>query len=158
MKIFLSKCLHSEEHPGQFSAVFPQILNGRAEAFYSGWENQRTNYKEVWPRRRVGLRTPLCYAHITAIASKPRAVKEVIKVDSGLAICSHWELVRLHNRTMENDVLALSQAQVSRRDSVKSRRVTNAATGLCSTMSKSACKKPTFQWPNMAPRSSFRLD
>ncbi|KAF1936681.1 hypothetical protein EJ02DRAFT_479403 [Clathrospora elynae] len=34
LKIFYSICYHADIRPGQFHAVFPQILNGRAEEYY----------------------------------------------------------------------------------------------------------------------------
>ncbi|KAF1937170.1 hypothetical protein EJ02DRAFT_458956, partial [Clathrospora elynae] len=41
LKIFYSICYHADIGPGQFHAVFPQILDGRAEEYYLHFVDQR---------------------------------------------------------------------------------------------------------------------
>ncbi|KAF7572503.1 hypothetical protein PtrM4_074080 [Pyrenophora tritici-repentis] len=41
LKIFYSICYHADIEPGQFHAVFPRILDGRAEEYYLHFVDQR---------------------------------------------------------------------------------------------------------------------
>jgi hypothetical protein len=41
LKIFYSICYHADIQPGQFHAIFPWILDGRAEEYYLHFVDQR---------------------------------------------------------------------------------------------------------------------
>ena len=43
LKIFYSICYHADINPGQFHAVFPRILDGRAEQYYIHFVDQRVD-------------------------------------------------------------------------------------------------------------------
>ena len=63
LKVFLSVCFHNQIRPGQFHALFPHIISGRAEVYYVSHVDWTQRFRQVYDQIKKHFDTEVNHNH-----------------------------------------------------------------------------------------------